>query len=85
MKTPTENEMHRRTIALQFGAPVSSTTTMATLAYVALLTLGVMLFVGATMTVIGDLSPGTGGLLAASAVGLGAGLALLRPRLRAAF
>ncbi|HKL30600.1 MAG TPA: hypothetical protein VJ898_15200 [Natrialbaceae archaeon] len=84
MKTTTETELHRRSMALRFGHPTTDTTTMATLAYVALLTLGTMLVVAGTMSV-SELSAGTGALVAASAVVLGATLGVLRPRLRGAF
>ena len=80
MTTATEADTYRRSIAFQFGHPMTSTTTMATLAYVALLTVGIVAAVAATMSV-SELSAGTATLVATSAVVLGTTLAVLRRRL----
>ena len=79
MTTTTEADLYRQSTALQFGTPLSNATTMATLVYVTLLTLGTVLVVAGTMSV-SELAAGTVAPLAASAIVLGTGLALFRSK-----
>lgn len=82
MTTETDARMYRRTTALRFGAPMATATTTATAVFATLLALGAVFAVAGTMYVLAALPAGTGPLLAAGTVALGAAAVLLRAGLR---
>jgi len=83
MTTETDARTYRQSTALRFGAPVTTGTTMGTLAAATLVAVGTVLAFAGTMVVLAEFPTGTGPLLVLGTVALGATLAVVRPRVRA--